>query len=284
MSTAKSAEPKSSSLGVRVASAVVLAPIVLGAVWVGGTAFLALLMIAGPLMALEWARLAEPEGSAVTEQIGLTIGLVVYLVTMATGDAGLAFVLLLTILGLTAAWCVWTGRPPSRTLIGFAYVGGAVVSFAWLRGDSDMGRLTIIWLLGVVWATDIGAYFVGRTFGGPKMAPRLSPNKTWSGLIGGMASAAIVSVAVFVWADVQSMTMSTGILVGLAVFAALVALLSQAGDVYESSMKRRAGVKDSGSIIPGHGGILDRVDGLMFAATFVALVVIGVHYLVGWMS
>lgn len=284
MSTDKAADPKTSSLGVRVASAVVLAPIVLGAVWVGGTAFLALLMIAGPLMALEWARLAEPEGSAVSEQIGLTIGLVVYLLTMATGDAGLAFVLLLTILGLTVAWSIWTDRPPSRALIGFAYVGGAVASFAWLRGDSDMGRLTIIWLLGVVWATDIGAYFVGRAIGGPKMAPRLSPNKTWSGLIGGMISAAIVSVAIFIWADVQSMTLSTGILVGLAIFAALVALLSQAGDIYESSMKRRAGVKDSGTIIPGHGGILDRVDGLMFAATFVALVVIGVHYLVGWMS
>lgn len=284
MSTAKSAEPKSSSLGVRVASAVVLAPIVLGAVWAGGTAFLALLMIAGPLMALEWARLAAPEGSGATEQIALTVGLVVYLLTMAAGDTGLAFALLLTVFGLTMAWCVWAGLPPGRAFIGFAYVGGAVASFAWLRGDSDTGRLTIIWLLGVVWATDIGAYFVGRTFGGPKMAPRLSPNKTWSGLIGGMVSAAIVSVAVFIWADVQSMTLSTGLLVGLAIFAALVALLSQAGDIYESSMKRSAGVKDSGTIIPGHGGILDRVDGLMFAATFVALVVIGVHYLVGWMS
>lgn len=284
MTTTTPVEPKSSSLGVRVASALVLAPIVLGAVWVGGTTFLALLLIAGPLMALEWARLAAPKGSGATEQIALTIGLVVYLLAMGAGDAGLAFALLLTILGLTMAWCLWADLPPSRTLIGFAYVGGAVASFAWLRGDSDMGRLTIIWLLGVVWATDIGAYFVGRTFGGPKMAPRLSPNKTWSGLIGGMVSAAIVSVAVFVWADVQSITMSTGILVGLAVFAALVALLSQAGDVYESSMKRRASVKDSGTIIPGHGGILDRVDGLMFAATFVALVVISVHYLVGWMS
>ncbi len=284
MSTTTPAEPNSSSLGVRVASALVLAPVVLGAVWVGGTAFLALLLIVGPLMALEWARLASPEGSGATEQISLTIGLVVFLLTMGAGDAGLAFALLLTILGLTLAWCLWADMPTTRVLIGFAYVGGAVASFAWLRGDSEMGRLTIIWLLGVVWATDTGAYFVGRTFGGPKMAPRLSPNKTWSGLIGGMVSAAIVSVAVFMWADVQSITLTTGLLVGLAVFAAVVALLSQAGDIYESSMKRSAGVKDSGTIIPGHGGILDRVDGLMFAATFVALVVISVHYLVGWMS
>ena len=106
MSTATSAEPKPSSLGVRVASALVLAPIVLGAVWMGGIAFLALLMIAGPLMALEWTRLAGPEESAATEQIALTIGLVVYLLTMGVGDSGLAFALLLAILGLTLAWCL----------------------------------------------------------------------------------------------------------------------------------------------------------------------------------
>ncbi len=284
MNAAAPADSKSSSLGVRVASAVVLAPIVLGAVWVGGTPFLALLMIAGPLMALEWARLAAPDGSAISDQIALTVGLVVYLLTLATGDSGLAFALFLAVLGLALAWSLWTGTPTSRTLVGFAYVGGAVAAFAWLRGDSDMGRTTIIWLLGVVWATDIGAYFAGRTFGGPKMAPKLSPNKTWSGLIGGMISAAMVSVAVFVWADIDGFALTTGLIVGLAVFAALVALLSQAGDVYESSMKRAAGVKDSGTVIPGHGGILDRVDGLMFAATFVAITVISVHYLVGWMS
>ncbi len=284
MSAATTAEPKPSSLGVRVASAVVLAPIVLGAVWVGGTAFLALLMIAGPLMAMEWARLAEPDGSAWVEQIALTIGLVLYLLAMSVADAGLGLALLATVLGLTLALSLWRDVSPWRALIGFVYVGGAVASFAWLRGDSDMGRLTIIWLLGVVWATDIGAYFVGRTIGGPKMAPKLSPNKTWSGLIGGMAAAAIIGVLVFVVAGIGSVELTLTIVVALAIFSALVALLSQAGDVYESSLKRRAGVKDSGTIIPGHGGILDRVDGLMLAATFVAFVVIAVHYLVGWMS
>ncbi len=284
MTAATPAKPNSSSLGVRLASAVVLAPIVLGAVWVGGTPFLALLMIAGPLMALEWARLADPEDGAVTEQITLTIGLLVFLLCMGVGDSGLALALFVTILGLTMALSLWRNVSPLRALTGFAYVGGAVASFAWLRGESDMGRLTIIWLLGVVWATDIGAYFVGRAIGGPKMAPKLSPNKTWSGLIGGMVAAATAGVMVFVIAGVGSLEMTATIVLALAVFSALVALLSQAGDVYESSLKRRAGVKDSGNIIPGHGGILDRVDGLMLAATFVALVVIAVHYLVGWMA
>ena len=284
MNTTALVEPKSSSLGLRVTSALILAPIVLGAVWLGGTAFLGLLIIAGPLMALEWARLAAPDGSAWREQVSLTVGVIIYLLTLSVGDAGLAFALLLTIFGVTLAMSIWRGTPIVRPLIGFAYVGGAVAAFAWLRGDTDIGRLTIIWLLGVVWATDIGAYFVGRTIGGPKMAPKLSPNKTWSGLFGGMASAALVGIVVFISAGLESVAVTVISVAALAVFAALAALLSQAGDVFESSMKRRAGVKDSGTIIPGHGGILDRVDGLMFAATFVALVIIVTHYMVGWMS
>ena len=124
MTTATPAEPKSSSLGVRVASAVVLAPIVLGAVWVGGTAFLALLLIAGPLMALEWARLAAPKGSGATEQIALTIGLVVYLLALGEGDAGLALVLLLSILGLSTAWGCWVGLTPFPTPTAFAALCG----------------------------------------------------------------------------------------------------------------------------------------------------------------
>lgn len=278
------AEQKSSSLRLRVLSALVLAPIVLGAVWLGGTVFIGLLIIVGPLMALEWANLAASDGAAWRDQVGLTVGVIIYLLTLGVGDAGLAFALLLTMLGLTLAMSIWRGTSSVQTLIGFAYVGGAVAAFAWLRGDSDIGRLTIIWLLGVVWATDIGAYFVGRTIGGPKMAPKLSPNKTWSGLLGGMASAALVGIVIFVFADLESVAVTTTTVIALAIFAGLVALLSQAGDVFESSMKRRAGVKDSGTIIPGHGGILDRVDGLMFAATFVALVVIATHYMVGWMS
>jgi phosphatidate cytidylyltransferase len=265
-------------------SALVLAPIVLGAVWLGGAAFLGLLIIVGPLMALEWARLAAPDGAAWREQVTLTIGVIAYLLTLGLGDSGLALSLLLTTCGLTLAMSIWRGTPLIRPIVGFAYVGGAVAAFAWLRGDTDIGRLTIIWLLGVVWATDIGAYFVGRTIGGPKMAPKLSPNKTWSGLIGGMVSAAFVGILVFLFAGLESVAVTVTSVVALSIFAALVALLSQAGDVFESSMKRQAGVKDSGTIIPGHGGILDRVDGLMFAATFVALVIVATHYFVGWMS
>jgi phosphatidate cytidylyltransferase len=122
----------------------------------------------------------------------------------------------------------------------------------------------VFWVMVVTWATDIFAYFSGRSIGGPKLAPRLSPNKTWAGLIGGMAGAALAGWGVarlfdlglpFVW------------------LGAPMAVLAQAGDLYESWVKRRAGVKDSGAILPGHGGVLDRLDGLLAvsAATYVVL-------------
>ncbi len=276
------AKTGSSSLGVRVISALVLAPVVLGLTWTGGAPFLGLLIIAGPLMAQEWARLAAPGDGAAADQLGLTVGLVGFLLALGTGDGGLGLALFLGALGLTVSLALWRGTPPARPVIGFLYVGGAVAAFAWLRDAGDVGRVTIFWLLGTVWATDIGGYFVGRTIGGPKMAPKLSPNKTVSGLGGGMIAAAVFSYAFM--RLVNPMDRGAEVAWIAAAVAALVALVSQAGDVFESALKRRAGVKDSGTIIPGHGGILDRVDGLMFAAIFTALAVIAWHVMAGWLS
>src|SRR5690606_8072637 len=126
----------------------------------------------------------------------------------------------------------------------------------WLRADPQLGLVAIFWLLGVVWATDSFAYFTGRAIGGPKLIPRLSPKKTWAGLLGGMAGAALAGAAVSLWLGMGSAPLLAALSAGLAV-------LSQAGDFAESALKRRAGVKDSGKLIPGHGGILDRVDGLV---------------------
>jgi phosphatidate cytidylyltransferase len=140
------------------------------------------------------------------------------------------------------------------------------MAIVWLRAQPDGGRSMVFWLLAVVWATDSGAYAVGRWLGGPRLAPRISPNKTWAGLLGGMASAALVG------------GLMAGVLgaAGLAV-AALVggglAVVAQAGDLGESLVKRRFGVKDTGALIPGHGGLLDRVDGLLAATPVVALLV-----------
>jgi phosphatidate cytidylyltransferase len=135
----------------------------------------------------------------------------------------------------------------------------------WLRADPVYGQLTIFWLFGVVWATDIGAYAAGRTIGGAKLAPRISPNKTWAGLAGGVLSAGLVGLGVAIWFVKDPHPLA------LAGLSAALAVLAQLGDLGESSLKRHFGVKDSGRLIPGHGGVLDRCDGLLSTAPAVAL-------------
>jgi len=156
------------------------------------------------------------------------------------------------------------GRPVVR-LSAFVYVLAAVVALLWLRHQPEMGRETVIWMLACTWATDIGAYFVGASAGGPKLAPRISPSKTWSGLIGGMAWAAVASAA-------TGLAFGLGSTFSLAAIGAVLAIVAQLGDLAESALKRSAGVKDSGGLIPGHGGLLDRVDGLLAVLVMVALV------------
>ncbi len=146
--------------------------------------------------------------------------------------------------------------------IGLVYVAVPCIALVWLRAE-PLGRETIMWLFAVVWATDIGAYFTGRGVGGPKLAPRISPGKTWSGLAGGVACAAAVGLAAAVLLGVADAWR-------LAVAGALLALVAQGGDLWESMVKRRFHAKDSGTLIPGHGGVLDRLDGLMAAAPAVA--------------
>jgi phosphatidate cytidylyltransferase len=137
------------------------------------------------------------------------------------------------------------------------------VALVWLRGDVGGARL-ILWLMATVWATDIGAFFAGRLIGGPKLAPRISPKKTWAGLIGAMASAGLVGIV----ADF-SVPGAPGAAV-LAAAGAVMAVVAQAGDLGESWVKRHFGAKDSSALIPGHGGLLDRVDGLLAAALALA--------------
>jgi phosphatidate cytidylyltransferase len=142
----------------------------------------------------------------------------------------------------------------------YAVVPGAGLVYVMTIG----GRWSIFWLLAVVWATDIGAYAAGRTIGGPKLAPKISPNKTWSGAVGGLVSA-IIAQAVVVWAA------DVAISVQFVLIAILASIVSQAGDLFESALKRRYQVKDSGGLIPGHGGVMDRFDGLWAAAPVMAL-------------
>jgi phosphatidate cytidylyltransferase len=156
------------------------------------------------------------------------------------------------------------GRPVVR-LSAFVYVLAALVALLWLRHQPEMGRETVIWILACTWATDIGAYFVGASAGGAKLAPRISPSKTWSGLIGGMAWAAVASAA-------TGLAFGLGTTFSLAAIGAVLAVVAQLGDLAESALKRGADVKDSGNLIPGHGGLLDRVDGLVAVLVVTALI------------
>lgn len=239
----------------RILSAAVLAPLVLLAVHAGGLWFAAFMAVAGAVMAWEWARMCNggsfgPSG-------------LVAMVTL----AGLAPAFLYggpAALTLLAAGVTLCGVAPAlggarRGLfwlpLGTAYLGLACLALLWLRNVPAEGRDLVFWLFAVVWATDSGAYFAGRAIGGPRLAPRISPNKTWAGLIGGALSAALVGV------------LAAGLLgrdaLLLVVGGMLLAVVAQGGDLLESWCKRRFGVKDSGHIMPGHGGILDRVDGLL---------------------
>src|SRR5262249_12829841 len=134
-----------------------------------------------------------------------------------------------------------------------------------LRSDPQYGFLAIVTLFAIVWATDIFAYFVGRAVGGPKLAPQMSPNKTWSGAIGGGAAAIAAVIAIAIMAGLAHV-------LALALLALVLSIVSQAGDLFESVVKRRFGAKDASHLIPGHGGLMDRLDGFVTAAAIAALI------------
>jgi phosphatidate cytidylyltransferase len=251
-----------SDLRLRVLSALVLLPVGLGGLWLGGWAWAVLVAAAAVGMMAEWLALCRVPVLALTTAAA-PFGVLVACVLAA---------LVQTPLALT--WLVaWTGvlwlrmRRPGPAL-GVLYTGLPAVALVWLRDMPGTGLQNVLFLLSVVWATDIFAYLSGRLFGGPKLAPSISPGKTWSGAIGGLAGALLAGAG-----------LAGAGLAGLAIGPALAALplamalsvVAQVGDLMESGLKRRFGVKDSGRLIPGHGGLLDRLDGVLTAAPLAAL-------------
>jgi phosphatidate cytidylyltransferase len=205
-------------LGTRMLSAIVLAPIALACVWIGGIAFTLVVVAVMAGLAIEWLRLCR--------------------------------------------------RPAGMVLLcpaGLAYVALAGAALLWLRDDPVAGRSDVLFLLLIVWAGDIGAYLVGRWLGGPRLAPLISPGKTWSGSLGGLLAAVAVGL-------LAAHFLSDGASAWRAVLiAAILGVVAQAGDLLESFVKRRLEVKDSGTLIPGHGGLFDRLDGVLAAAPVAAL-------------
>jgi len=188
----------------------------------------------------------------VAAAIGVLAGVTPALIFVAAG---------VVIVGLSAK--LEGTRNPLWLAAGVGYVGLPCIALAWLRALPHDGLATLLWVLAVVWATDTGAYAAGRSLGGPKLAPRISPNKTWAGLIGGTVAAAVMGVG-------ASLLVQDAPLWFTVPASAALAVVEQAGDLFESAVKRHFGVKDSSRLIPGHGGVLDRVDGLMAVSVVVA--------------
>jgi len=263
-----SAEPRKNAFGAdlapRVASAAVLIAAALAVTYVGGVVFALFWFLAFAAIAWEWLRLiaaGHPSAKSLTALCWLALLAATVLTRL--GEPQWA----LLAIGAGAAGCAAAAPSggPSRAMAGGAalYAGLPLLAVLSLRGDAPEGRLAMFWLYAVVWATDIAAYFVGRQLRGPKLWPSVSPGKTWSGAVGGTICGAAAGLAL------AGATNDVYVLTALGLGASLA---SQAGDLFESALKRRYGAKDSSTLIPGHGGVMDRLDGFVAAAVLAAIV------------
>lgn len=255
-----------SNLQQRVISAVVLIVVVLTLTWAGGVWYRLLCAAIAAAVLYEWTAMALPE-SGNAHRFALAALLAVVLLLLLSGFPTATLLLALAVATVAAiAHAAWSGVG-FWPVAGLFYAGGAAIALAALRGGDTAGLVGTLLLFAVVWATDIMAYFSGRAFGGPKLAPSISPGKTWSGAVGGAVAAVVAGLVV---AALLGASAGLGWLAALALF---LSVISQLGDLFESSLKRRFGAKDSSQLIPGHGGVMDRVDGL--AAAAFALFVVG---------
>lgn len=249
-------------LGLRALSAIVLIPAVIAAIAYGDWAFVLLVSVGAAVMCLEWGDMSERRAPF---RIGAAVVLAVVAPILAAnlGDFSAAFVLLTFGAIAAALFARQIKASAIDTAYGVLYIGWPCVVLVWLRQQPD-GKDWTVMLFAIAWCADIAAYAIGNVLKGPKLWPRFSPNKTWSGFLGGLVAGVLGGVTVQSMSSVQ-MPLWAGVCVGL-----VVGLATMAGDLWESALKRRFGVKDAGALIPGHGGILDRVDGLMFAVIAIA--------------
>lgn len=260
-----------SNLQLRIISGVILAIAVLGLTWWGGYPFRLFAVAMAAAMFYEWMSMRGED-----HKVHLAISRFVLAGALALMLVGFAPAFVFSGIFIAAALAAISGMVAGRGLWaawGILYSAVPAATLIFLRGNAPEGVWTIVFLFAVVWGTDTIAYFTGRALGGPKLAPSISPGKTWSGAIGGAVGGVIASliVANIAWDGVHLPT--------VAVVAVLLSVASQAGDLFESAVKRRHGVKDSGNLIPGHGGVMDRVDGLVAAS--VLLFVLWIPFLTG---
>jgi phosphatidate cytidylyltransferase len=253
---------RGSELVLRICSASVLVPLAVGTAYVGGWPFALFWGLAAMGVLWEWTSLvarADQRSVLATGAASLALA-----VALAVTGYFLAAVIVLAMGALGAAALALAER---RMWVagGIPYAGALAVAPIVLRSDNENGFLAVIFLFAIVWTTDIAAYFVGRTVGGPKLMPQVSPKKTWAGALAGVVAAVVVALAIVKVAAQTDLFSIAMVAVALSVFA-------QGGDLFESFLKRRFGAKDSSHLIPGHGGLMDRLDGFVTASVVAALI------------
>jgi phosphatidate cytidylyltransferase len=264
---AAAAELGARNLLIRVIVALVLAPTAIAMAYAGGWLWTALVTLAAIGLYVEWLAIVGKARSTRVVVAG-SATLAVAGLCLALGRLEASLVVLT--LGLVALGAV-TAERRIWAIAGFGYAAVAELASILLRLDPKMGFAALMFVLLIVWATDIGGYFAGRGIGGPKLWPRVSPKKTWAGALGGFGASLIVAAGFAALdpnqADPQFMLKITALLP----LGAILSVASQLGDLFESAVKRRFGVKDSSHIIPGHGGLLDRLDGFVAAAALAGI-------------
>jgi len=254
--------PGNRELALRICSALVLVPLAIGTAYLGGWSFAIFWSLAAIGVFWEWSALVAGNGRRPSLMIGGT-ALLVSLV-LAAGDRLLGAIVAIAI-GIVGIAPLAPAQYRGWVAGGVPYAGAIGLAPIVLRSDSRYGFVAVMLLFAVVWTTDIVAYFLGRLIGGPKLLPRVSPKKTWSGAISGLIAAVLVALAVAKAAGLSG-------LISIALVAAILSAVAQAGDLFESQLKRRFGAKDSSHLIPGHGGLMDRLDGFVFAAAVATLI------------
>jgi phosphatidate cytidylyltransferase len=256
----------SRNLKLRIVSGAVLAAVAFLLAYAGSLPFALLILVCAVVISWEWGRLVR----GVTFDLGFfvhAIAVTVAIVLAAAGYAALA-VAVLVIAAITLI-PLYVGRGARLSALGVFYVGLPAVALLWLRSDEPFGFTAVLFVFAVVWSSDTAAYAAGRGIGGPKLWPRVSPNKTWAGLLGALAAGA-AAAAVFAALEPEASAVRL-ILLGVGL-----AFVAQAGDLAESALKRLFSLKDASDLIPGHGGFMDRMDSIVAAAVAAALLALAI--------
>lgn len=262
------AAPTQTAKGSRLQSRIIvggfLIALAVGDIYAGGPAFDLLVAIAVLLIFWEWSGMHDLPQRWTWSGLGV-LAVACLLASLDRPLPALGLIAVASVVLAALSWMATRERGAGKRWIttGLLYAGVPAVALIWMRDQPD-GFALVMWSMTLVWATDICAYVAGRSIGGPRIAPAISPNKTWAGLLGGMAGAAAVSIIASFLLDWRASPLLYGLL------GAGLAVVSQAGDFFESWLKRRAGVKDSGTLLRGHGGVMDRLDGLLPVVCVVA--------------